>query len=44
MAIDLLDLVPGDEVVTPVVTFSADIAPLVQSGIVPAFVDVEPDT
>jgi dTDP-4-amino-4,6-dideoxygalactose transaminase len=44
LAIDLLDLAPGDEVVTPVVTFATDVAPLVQSGIVPAFVDVEADT
>jgi CDP-6-deoxy-D-xylo-4-hexulose-3-dehydrase len=44
LAIDLLDLAPGDEVVTPALTFSTDVAPLVQSGIVPAFVDVEPDT
>src|SRR5439155_12922657 len=44
LAIDLLGCVPGDEVITPALTFSTDIAPLVQSGIVPAFVDVEPDT
>jgi CDP-4-dehydro-6-deoxyglucose reductase, E1 len=44
LAIDLLDMEPGDEVVTPVLTFATDVAPLVQSGIVPAFVDVEPDT
>ena len=44
LAIDLLDLAPGDEVVTPVLTFATDVAPMVQSGIVPAFVDVEPDT
>src|SRR5436309_4132773 len=44
LAIDLLDLAPGDEVITPVVTFATDVAPLVQCGIVPAFVDVEPDT
>src|SRR5438094_5927536 len=44
LAIDLLDLAPGDEVITPVVTFATDVAPLVQSGIVPAFIDVEPDT
>jgi CDP-6-deoxy-D-xylo-4-hexulose-3-dehydrase len=31
-------------VITPVVTFSSDVAPLVQSGIVPAFVDVDPET
>ena len=44
LAIDLLGCEPGDEVVTPVVTFSSDVAPLVQSGIVPAFVDVDPET
>src|SRR5438067_2597190 len=44
LAIDLLDLAPGGEVITPVVTFATDVAPLVQCGIVPAFVDVEPDT
>ena len=44
LAIDLLGCQPGDEVITSVVTFSSDVAPLVQSGIVPAFVDVEPDT
>jgi CDP-6-deoxy-D-xylo-4-hexulose-3-dehydrase len=44
LAIDLLGCEPGDEVITPVVTFSSDVAPLVQSGIVPAFVDVDPET
>jgi CDP-6-deoxy-D-xylo-4-hexulose-3-dehydrase len=44
LAIDLLECEPGDEVITPVVTFSSDVAPLVQSGIVPAFVDVDPET
>jgi CDP-6-deoxy-D-xylo-4-hexulose-3-dehydrase len=44
LAIDLLDCEPGDEVITSVLTFSSDVAPLVQSGIVPVFVDVEPDT
>jgi CDP-6-deoxy-D-xylo-4-hexulose-3-dehydrase len=44
LAIDLLGCEAGDEVITPVVTFSSDVAPLVQSGIVPAFVDVDPET
>ena len=44
LAVDLIGCEPGDEVITPVVTFSSDVAPLVQSGIVPAFVDVEPAT
>lgn len=44
LAVDLLGCEPGDEVITPVVTFSSDVAPLVQSGILPAFVDVDPET
>lgn len=44
LAIDLLELEPGDEIITPVVTFATDVAPVVQSGLVPAFVDVEPDS
>jgi CDP-6-deoxy-D-xylo-4-hexulose-3-dehydrase len=44
LAVDLVGCEPGDEIITSVVTFSSDVAPLVQSGIVPAFVDVEPDT
>ncbi|HEX6423607.1 MAG TPA: DegT/DnrJ/EryC1/StrS family aminotransferase [Acidimicrobiales bacterium] len=44
LAIELLDLGPGDEVVTSAVTFSTDVAPMVRAGVVPAFVDVTPDT
>ena len=44
LAVDLLGCKPGDEVITSPLTFSSDIAPLVRNGIVPAFVDVEPDT
>ena len=44
LAIDLVGCEPGDEVITPPVTFATDIAPMVQSGIVPAFVDVDPET
>ena len=44
LAIELLDLSPGDEVITSAVTFSTDIGPLVRAGVVPAFVDVEPET
>src|SRR4029079_4821397 len=44
LAIEVLDLEPGDEIVTAAVTFSTDIAPLVRAGAVPAFVDVTPDT
>ncbi|MGP0032480.1 MAG: DegT/DnrJ/EryC1/StrS family aminotransferase [Acidimicrobiales bacterium] len=44
LAVELLDLSPGDEVVTSSVTFSTDIAPLVRAGVVPALVDIEADT
>ena len=44
LAIEVLDLEPGDEIVTGAVTFSTDIAPMVRKGVVPAFVDVTPDT
>jgi CDP-6-deoxy-D-xylo-4-hexulose-3-dehydrase len=44
LAVELLALRSGDEVITSPVTFSTDIAPLVRAGLVPVFVDVEPDT
>jgi CDP-6-deoxy-D-xylo-4-hexulose-3-dehydrase len=44
LAVELLGLAPGDEVLTPALTFSTDVAPLVRAGLVPVFVDVEPDT
>jgi len=44
LAVELLGLEPGDEVLTAAVTFSTDIAPLVRAGLVPVFVDVEFDT
>jgi hypothetical protein len=44
LAVELLGLSPGDEVITSAVVFSTDIAPLVRSGLVPVIVDVEPDT
>src|ERR1035441_1042414 len=44
LAVEVLGLDPGDEIVTSAVTFSTDVAPMVRAGIVPAFVDVTPDT
>src|SRR4051812_49076721 len=44
LAIELLDLPPGSEVITSPLTFSTDLSPLIRSGVVPAFVDVELDT
>jgi CDP-4-dehydro-6-deoxyglucose reductase, E1 len=34
-------LKPGDEVITPAVTFPTTLAPIVQSGLIPVFVDCE---
>jgi CDP-6-deoxy-D-xylo-4-hexulose-3-dehydrase len=44
LAVELLDLEPGTEVVTCGLTFSTDIAPMLRAGLVPVLVDCEPDT
>jgi CDP-6-deoxy-D-xylo-4-hexulose-3-dehydrase len=44
LAIELLDLPKGSEILTSVISFSATFAPIVRGGYVAAYVDVEPDT
>jgi len=44
LAVEVLGLEPGDEIVTSAVTFSTDVAPMLRAGLVPAFVDVTPTT
>jgi len=44
LAIACLRLPPGSEVITPALNWATTVAPLLQNGLVPAFVDVEPDT
>ncbi|MHA3021722.1 DegT/DnrJ/EryC1/StrS family aminotransferase [Mycobacterium sp. BMJ-28] len=44
LALELLDLPKGSEVITSPLTFSTDVSPIVRGGWVPVFVDVEPDT
>ena len=44
LAIASLGLPKGAEVITPALTFSTTVAPLVQHGLVPSFVDVRLDT
>ncbi|MEE3330808.1 MAG: DegT/DnrJ/EryC1/StrS family aminotransferase [Myxococcota bacterium] len=44
LAVELLGLDPGDEIITSAVTFSTDIAPILRGGLVPVYVDVTPDT
>lgn len=44
LAIRLLDLPPGSEIITPTLTFGTDISSIVLSGHIPVLVDVELDT
>lgn len=44
LAVELLALPSGAEVITPTLTFATTVAPIVKAGLIPAFVDVEPDT
>jgi len=44
LAVELMDLPPGSEIITAAVTFSTDLAPIVRAGHVPVFVDVDPAT
>lgn len=44
IGLSILDLPVGSEVITPALTFSTTIAPLIQRGLVPVFVDAEMGT
>lgn len=44
LALEVLDLPRGSEVITPILTFSTTLAPIIQKGLVPIFVDVKEDT
>ncbi len=44
LALELLKLPKDAEVITPVLTFSTTLSPILQKGLKPVFVDVEPDT
>jgi len=44
LAIEVLGLEPGDEIITSPCTFSTDLAPMFRNGLVPAFVDITPDS
>lgn len=44
LAMEILGLPKGSEVLTPALTFATTVAPIVRQGLVPAFVDVEPGT
>lgn len=40
LAIELLNLPPGSEIITPILTFSTTVAPLVQKGLIPVFAEI----
>ena len=44
LAVEILNLPPDSEVITPALTFSTTVAPLVKNQLVPVFIDVEEDT
>ncbi|WP_419419978.1 DegT/DnrJ/EryC1/StrS family aminotransferase [Legionella sp. D16C41] len=44
LAMEIANLPAGAEVITPVLTFSTTVAPIVKNNLVPAFIDVEPGT
>ncbi len=44
LAFELLNLPKGSEVITPLLTFATTVAPIVQKGLVPVFIDVEENT
>ena len=44
LAADLLNYEAGAEIITPALTFSTTVAPLVKKGWIPAFIDVEEGT
>ncbi len=44
LAIEIIALPKGSEVITPVLTFATTVAPLIKNHLIPAFIDVEPGT
>lgn len=44
LAFELLNLPEGSEVITPLLTFSTTVSPILKKGLMPVFTDVEPET
>ena len=44
LAFEIMDLPKGSEVITPILTFSTTLAPILQKGLKPVFVDIKPRT
>ena len=44
LAFELLNLPKGSEVITPILTFATTVTPIIQKGLVPVLIDVDPST
>ena len=44
LAVEILDLPKGSEVITPALTFATTVAPQIKNGLIPVLVDAEPGT
>jgi len=44
LAFEILNMPQGSEVITPLLTFSTTVAPLLKKGLIPVFADVQPGT
>ncbi len=44
IAVELLGLEKGDEIITPALTFATTVAPIVKNDLIPVFIDVEEGT
>lgn len=44
LAFEVLDFPENSEIITPILTFSTTLSPIVKKGLTPVFVDVEPET
>ena len=44
LAFEMVDIPSGSEVITPILTFATTLSPIVKAGLIPVFVDVEPET
>ena len=44
LTFEVLDIPENSEVVTPILTFATTLSPIIKKGLIPVFVDVEPET
>ena len=44
LTFEILDIPENSEVITPILTFATTLSPIIKKGLIPVFVDVEPET